>query len=42
MAAGAGHLSNVEAPERFNADVRSFLKDHIGKPVGCARAHVFK
>jgi pimeloyl-ACP methyl ester carboxylesterase len=22
---GAGHLSHVEAPERFNAELRSFL-----------------
>lgn len=24
---GVGHLSNVEAPDRFNAEVRSFLRD---------------
>jgi len=23
---GAGHLSNLEAPERFNAEVRGFLR----------------
>ncbi len=23
---GAGHVSNFEAPERFNAEVRSFLR----------------
>jgi hypothetical protein len=26
VVAGAGHLCNVEAPDRFNAEVRSFLK----------------
>jgi pimeloyl-ACP methyl ester carboxylesterase len=25
---GAGHLSNFEAPERFNAEVRTFLRSH--------------
>jgi pimeloyl-ACP methyl ester carboxylesterase len=25
---GAGHLSNVEAPERFNAEVRAFCLDN--------------
>jgi pimeloyl-ACP methyl ester carboxylesterase len=25
---GVGHISNVEAPERFNAEVRNFLRSH--------------
>ena len=25
---GAGHLSNIEAPEAFNATVRTFLAQH--------------
>jgi pimeloyl-ACP methyl ester carboxylesterase len=27
---GVGHLSNVEAPERFNAEVRAFLRSLPG------------
>ena len=27
---GVGHLSNVEAADRFNAEVRTFLREHAG------------
>jgi pimeloyl-ACP methyl ester carboxylesterase len=35
---GAGHVSNLEAPERFNEAVREFCRAHsVAAPAPCAR-----